>query len=144
MRASVEMWGLDSVKRRKAKINPKPQYQRSLVWTPHKKQLLIDSILRGYDLPKFYLRKSTEEGYDYEVVDGQQRLNAIWDFLHDNISLPDEADDLPHGNLAGKKCSELAHDLQDVFYGYQITVVCIEEWTDLEVRDFFLRSYPSY
>jgi Protein of unknown function DUF262/HNH endonuclease len=139
MRVSVEMWGLDSVKRRKAKINPKPQYQQSLVWAPHKKQLLIDSILRGYDLPKFYLRRSSEEGYDYEVVDGQQRLNAIWEFLHDNISLPEESADLPHGDVAGKKCSELAHELQDVLYGYQISVVRIEESTELEVRDLFLR-----
>ena len=70
-------WSIHSILMREGRINPRPQYQRAPVWNDAKKQLLIDSILRGYDLPKFYLR-STDPPYEHEVVDGQQRLHAIW------------------------------------------------------------------
>jgi len=39
------------------KIDPKPQYQRTPVWKIDRKKLLIDSIFKGYDLPKFYLQE---------------------------------------------------------------------------------------
>ena len=56
-----------------------PDWQREEVWNKTKKQQLIDSILRGWKLPKFYFVKL--EGDQYEVVDGQQRLTAIFEFL---------------------------------------------------------------
>jgi uncharacterized protein with ParB-like and HNH nuclease domain len=49
-----------------------PDWQREDVWDQRKKQQLIDSILRGWKLPKFYFVKTSED--EYEVVDGQQRL----------------------------------------------------------------------
>lgn len=67
-----------SIKQRKEKIDPKPAFQRNAVWPLEKKQLLIDSLLRGYDIPKIYLRMlNNNEKYESEVVDGQQRLRAI-------------------------------------------------------------------
>lgn len=74
------LWNIYQTIEREEKIDPQPQYQRTPVWSDEKKQLLIDSILRNYDLPKFYLRVSNNPSYDHEVVDGQQRLRAIWEF----------------------------------------------------------------
>lgn len=73
-----------------------PEYQRmGGVWTPEKKQLLIDSILNDYDIPKIYFhafsrdqRKST--GYAYSVIDGRQRLEAIWQFIEGKFTLADD------------------------------------------------------
>jgi uncharacterized protein with ParB-like and HNH nuclease domain len=48
-----------------------PEYQREEVWGAPEKQLLIDTILKGWKLPKFYFLKTSETGY--EVVDGQHR-----------------------------------------------------------------------
>ena len=54
-----------------------PEWQREEVWSEDSQRKLIDTILRGWHLPKFYfLASDTEEGY-FEVVDGQQRLSAI-------------------------------------------------------------------
>lgn len=45
-------------------------YQReSDLWSLKDKQHLIDTILKDYDIPKFYIRKLGE--YQYEIVDGQ-------------------------------------------------------------------------
>jgi hypothetical protein len=34
------------------------EYQRENAWGPAQKQLLVDSIFRGMDIPKFYLWRS--------------------------------------------------------------------------------------
>ena len=84
MKAHQTPWTPDIAYKMKGKIDPKPQYQRGSVWTRKQKQLLMDSILRGMDIPKLYLRAIGEDGnrgYTLEVVDGQQRLRAIWEFF---------------------------------------------------------------
>src|SRR3546814_327900 len=60
-------------------INTDPYYQRKGgVWTLQKKQLLIDSILNDYDIPKLYFhnynnqQKEDNGGkYDYSIIDGR-------------------------------------------------------------------------
>src|ERR1035438_8480309 len=44
-----------------------------------KNQRLIDSILRGWNLPKFYFVAVSDD--NFLVEDGQQRLAAIFDFF---------------------------------------------------------------
>src|ERR1700733_3844845 len=70
------------------------QYQRKLVWTIAEKQRLIDSILKDYPLPLFLLaEKGSHAGQPalLEVIDGMQRLNAIFSFIE-------------HGFLLDEKC----------------------------------------
>ncbi|WP_394708360.1 DUF262 domain-containing protein [uncultured Desulfuromusa sp.] len=68
-----------------------PPYQRmGGVWTKEKKQLLIDSILNDYDIPKIYFHlydreKASESGYEHAVIDGRQRLETIWEFVDGNF-----------------------------------------------------------
>ena len=52
------------------------------------KQYLIDSILKKLDFPKFYFRKLDDK--KYEIVDGQQRLETIWNFYKDDLWIPGE------------------------------------------------------
>ena len=96
MEINPKRWTVYTISQRQKKINPRPQYQRAPVWNKTKKQKLIDSILRGYDIPKFYLRETPQsDKYEHEVVDGQQRLRAIWEFRTDGYELGDESNDLP-------------------------------------------------
>lgn len=64
------------------------RYQRKLVWTLEEKQNLIDSILNSYPIPLILLAE-TKEG-NYEVIDGMQRLNAIFSFIDNAYSLEDQ------------------------------------------------------
>lgn len=63
-------------------------YQRKLVWTLDEKAKFIDSILKGYPVPLILLLQ-TEDGF-YEIIDGMQRLNAIFSFIENEYSLPGE------------------------------------------------------
>lgn len=61
------------------------KYQRKLVWTLDEKQSLIDSLVRDYPIPLILLADASESGSTYyEIMDGMQRLNAIFSFI-DNV-----------------------------------------------------------
>lgn len=75
-------------------IQTNPEYQRaSEIWNLDKRQLLIDSILNGFDLPKLYFHQLEEApsgtDYEYAIIDGKQRLESIWDFIDDKFPLSD-------------------------------------------------------
>ena len=58
------------------------KYQRKLVWSTAEKQNLIDSILQDYPLPLFLLAQiNAEQKSSLEIIDGMQRLNAIFGFI---------------------------------------------------------------
>lgn len=65
------------------------RYQRKLVWTIEEKEKLIDSILHQYPLPQFLVAETSAEQYRYEIIDGMQRLNAIFGFIENEFSLKD-------------------------------------------------------
>lgn len=58
-------------------------YQRKLVWSRFEKQKLVDSILQGFPIPLILLAvESQADGTKrYEILDGMQRLNAIFEFI---------------------------------------------------------------
>ena len=80
------------------RIEIEPEYQRvGDIWTIEKRQLLIDSILNGFDIPKIYVHKHStpKKNKDntpikYSIVDGRQRLEAIWKFIDGDFSLADD------------------------------------------------------
>lgn len=66
-----------------------PEFQREpTVWKLDKKQRLIDSILRGFDISSIYFYKKESGGWD--CIDGRQRINAILSYL--GINGADEDD----------------------------------------------------
>lgn len=125
----------------KSKIDPKPQYQRGSVWTESQKQLLIDSILRGYDIPKIYLRElNNHPKYEFEVVDGQQRLRAIWDFMDNQYGLGEVSNDLyKDENISGRTFESLNSAIQNKIGGYTLSIAEIRNASEEDIRDLFLR-----
>src|SRR5437762_3171410 len=72
------------------------RYQRKLIWTISEKQRLIDSILKGYPIPLILLAerpKSNGTGI-YEIIDGMQRLNAVFSFIENVFPLNGEYFDI--------------------------------------------------
>ncbi|TWT29562.1 Divergent AAA domain protein [Posidoniimonas corsicana] len=65
------------------------KYQRKLVWTREEKQKLIDSILRGFPIPLILLATETlpDGSKSYEILDGLQRLNAIFEFIENRYGV---------------------------------------------------------
>ena len=87
----------------------RPPYQRKNVWTPKKKQALLDSLFRRYYVPKIVLReiKLADRDKKNEVIDGQQRIRVAQEFYEDELTLPQSLADLDN-SLPGRKYSELS------------------------------------
>lgn len=60
-------------------LNVRPEYQRRLRWNIPQKSKLIESLLLNIPIPPIFLYESAEA--KYEVMDGQQRLNAVREFF---------------------------------------------------------------
>lgn len=74
-----------------------PAYQRiSGIWSHEKRQLLLDSLLNGFDVPKLYFHEFVppiQKGgkrFRYAIIDGKQRLLTIWEFIDGKISLAED------------------------------------------------------
>lgn len=115
-----------------------PKVQRDLVWTTSQKQLLIDSLIKDYDIPKLYFRE-LDDGEKFEVIDGQQRLNAIFEFLSDELRLPADSDPYRDEQTAGKTWSELSTKFQVEFKSRILDVVILSGYTEEERDETFLR-----
>lgn len=63
----------------------RPEYQRRLRWTNKQKSLLIESLLLNVPVPPVFFYEN--DLARYEVMDGQQRLNAIKEFLDNSFKL---------------------------------------------------------
>lgn len=143
----------DAYTARELRVNP--EYQRGLQWGLAQKQGLVDSLLRGYQIPIFYIHLETRTNNYTEavestawIVDGQQRLASIVAYSQNEFSLPDpkkarpgtivpvDPDELP--TWTGKKFQELDQDDRDRFLSHELLVVQITAGRN-EVRDLFIR-----
>jgi hypothetical protein len=66
-------------------LNLRPEYQRRLRWSTPQKSRLIESLLLNIPVPPVFLYES--EAARYEVMDGQQRLNAVQEFIAGDFAL---------------------------------------------------------
>lgn len=143
MKIEVVEWSIDDLIQKERVINPKPQYQRTSVWSQTKKQLLIDSILRGYDLPKFYLRETPNDlHFEYEVTDGQQRMRAIWEYFNPITGYGLSDYTIGSDSMRGVKIDKLRTsniDLYNQFLNFKLNVAIIKDATQEEIRTLFAR-----
>ena len=122
------------------RINLDAEYQRGIVWSKPQQQLLLDSIFRGFDLPKIFLRKLPDGSqYLFDVIDGVQRLTAIWRFLSDDFPLLQSEKYPTDDAIGGKRWSELPQNAQDRLQFAKVTITELETDNDDEIRELFQR-----
>lgn len=134
-------------------IKVDPEYQRQgEVWNLEKKQLLIDSILNDYDIPKLYFHHLMQwyandfdqDRFRYAVIDGRQRLEAIWDFVDGKFCIGNDFKYLEDpsvlvGGLTYTGLAEKAPKLKVRFDSFALPVVLVET-DDIDlIEDMFSR-----
>lgn len=83
-------------------------FQRNKVWTRKQKSQLIESLLLGIPIPYLYLYE--DKNANLIVLDGRQRLSAIFDYLENQYPLSN-MEFLKE--LDGKRVSDLKDNLVD-------------------------------
>ena len=116
------------------------KYQRNAsVWPVRAQSYLIETILRGFPIPKLALHQQTDIKSRLStkyVVDGQQRTMAIVDFFNDQLRLSRSIELL---DARGKTFTGLSDDLQQEFLSYPLQFDQFEAVTEGEVREYFRR-----
>ena len=135
MKMTARRRALDKIYKRRDRYDI-PDWQRGEVWSKIRKQALIDSILRGWRLPKFYFLLTTDDPEEFEVVDGQQRLLAIWEFFDNELSLSSDSNAVTGGAM---RYRDLPDWLSDRFDDYEIDYDQIEDADDEHLKEFFQR-----
>jgi hypothetical protein len=69
-----------------------PDYQRRHRWDDKTSSRLIESLILNIPIPTIYISQDVDvdsetEEYRYSVIDGQQRLTAMYNFLKDKYAL---------------------------------------------------------
>jgi len=124
----------------KKEIDMSPFYQRKPMWVKPRQSKLIESILLDVPIQVIYLAELDSDNnneFCYEVVDGQQRLTAFFEFLDDKYKL-EKLSIL--NSLNGKKFSELEAKYQRAIEDYLLTVYIIKKESEKEAKfDIFER-----
>lgn len=114
-----------------------PKFQRGPVWSPPARSYLIDSLLRGYPIPKLLLRTTVDRDSRRtvrDVVDGQQRLRTIIDFVNNKLVLGAKSRE-----YKGKRYSDLDGEEKDALLAYKLTCEQLINASDEDVLEVFLR-----
>ena len=134
MEMRSERRALDKVYKRRDRYEI-PDWQREEVWSAEQKRRLIDTILQGWKLPKFYFQRTGDAPDQYDVVDGQQRLTAIWEFMGGELKLNTRQ----ASKFGGVDYDSLPESLSDAFDDYEIEYDEITDATVEELKEFFQR-----
>src|SRR3981081_4431123 len=71
------------------------RYQRKLVWAVEEKSKLVDSVLKRLPIPLILLAEAAYKGVSrLEVIDGLQRLNALFSFIENEFPVDGKYFDL--------------------------------------------------
>lgn len=116
-----------------------PDFQRGEVWTLKKQQRLIDTILRGWHIPPVHLVSRAEGRSD--VLDGQQRLTAIRDYMDGVFEIDGTIQPLASDleQLDGLRYSKLPDGVRRQFKKFTIRIFELTDYGPEEPHELFFR-----
>jgi len=138
------------------------RYQRKLVWTKQEKAALIESVLLGYPIPLILLAEvesQDESETAFEIIDGMQRLNALFSFIENEFSIKDLYFDVSRhpfaqelkqkgvfSSIESVEDADKSHEIKYLepdqcskFLEYQLAVTIHRPATPQEIEDIFNR-----
>ncbi len=141
---------------RKTKIDMDPPYQRrGHLWSATDKAYLIDSILNGFDVPKFYIAdftyadsKLNKKELPYAIIDGKQRFEAIFDFFEGRITLNSDfvlldSPSLKLGGLGYRDLTLNYTSIAEIIDNYSLAVMSVITDSEVLINELFVRLNRS-
>jgi hypothetical protein len=115
-----------------------PKFQRRGVWKPKARSFFVDTLLRGMTIPPIYIRVTQNESATRvvrEIIDGQQRISAVLDFIDGKYSLSKSLS----AEWAGKSFSQLSKPEQGRLRSFGFSSEVFQDVSDQEVLELFAR-----
>lgn len=145
-------------------LDLRPKYQRNYIWKNDFKDKLIYSIIKSYPIGSIIMRmlkQPNEKGAKMEIVDGQQRLTTIYEFIEGKYEIHSEFSrriieeieqfygertDVEFERIKKKlnnkgniklRYSDLPSIVKGKFEGFNISVTKILEASDTDITEYF-------
>lgn len=115
-----------------------PKYQRNKVWNLNAKSYLIDTIIKGYPIPQIFIRQQIDIASRRtirEVIDGQQRITAILEFVDGLLKIQKSH----NKEYAGLTYLELPNEIKEDILNYNISFEIIKLKDDAKIYEMFAR-----
>ncbi len=142
--------------RARDKIDMNPPYQRrGRLWSASDKGYLIDSIINGYDVPKLYLADFqfgdsplNLKRLPFAIIDGKQRLEAIFDFFDGTLVLNEDFEwkqdpDLKLGGLSLRDIRASYPSVAEAFEEESLDIMSVVTEDENEINELFVRLNRS-
>ncbi|MBM2711051.1 DUF262 domain-containing protein [Mesorhizobium caraganae] len=133
-----------------------PVYQRKgHLWSKPQKQDLVDTVLNGFDIPKLYLADFTildsalnEKKKKYAVIDGKQRLIALFGFFAGDFTLAKRFTfyEDPTLSLGGLSYEDLTSNYPKIarrYNNYALAMMSVVTDDEAKISELFLRLNTS-
>ncbi len=137
-------------------IDFEPPYQRrGRLWSPADKAYLIDSIINGFDVPKLYLAdfqfgqsSLNTARLPYAIIDGKQRLEAVFDFFDNNLTLRADfvykkQNSLHLGGLSLRDLKNNYPSVADDFENASLDIMSVFAEQEDDIHEIFVRLNRS-
>jgi Protein of unknown function DUF262 len=114
-----------------------PYFQRKLVWRLAHKVDFIKTILLGYPFPEIFISRGSIDLNSMQstssLVDGQQRMNTIKEFIEDKFAVDDV------------KYSQLSPVEKEAFLKYEIAIIDLDlQQDDPQIIEIFKRLNRTF
>lgn len=114
-------------------LDPRPEFQRRLVWSNRDKVQFIETVLEGYPFPEIYIAAGSvdpDTGKGQEMlVDGQQRMTSLQQYFQGSADLQLGNNILPYKALDKNKKLE--------FLEYEVVVRDLGKLEIEEIKTIF-------
>lgn len=120
---------------REGKLEPRPEFQRRLVWSNKDKSSFLDTVLKNYPFPEIYVAAGevdVETGEAKEMlVDGQQRITTLYQYFTGSSDLKLSSSVAPYATL---QVSD-----KEAFLQYDVVVRDLGKVPVDEIKEVFRR-----
>ncbi|MFD3340041.1 DUF262 domain-containing protein [Streptomyces anthocyanicus] len=115
-----------------------PPYQRRSVWNQSYKDYFIETLMLQYPAPAIFIYEnmSTEGIATYSVVDGKQRLSAIFEFTSNQFPVSEKS---AIKRARGLFFNQLSDEERKEFWSYQFAVEYLPTTDDSTLNNIFDR-----
>lgn len=141
---------------RRGEIDFDPPYQRrGRLWSAADKAYLIDSIINGFDVPKLYLAdfqfgqsSLNKAKLPYAIIDGKQRLEAVFDFFENKLILNEDCTfrkdpNLKIGGLSLKDLRKSYGKVAEEFENASLDIMSVHAEDEADINEIFVRLNKS-
>jgi hypothetical protein len=144
-RLELDKWDIKRMHdlKNKGRLDLQPEYQRGNVWDDARRYGLIDTVIREWPMGLILLKAYDQEDEEgnvieyFEVVDGQQRLTTLFDYIDGEKEWTDKVP--TKFRTTFQKYQSISVAKQTKVDEYKLSIAFMRDYDESEILDIYSR-----